>query len=144
MINGVKINELETHNDERGFFREIVRFPKIFKDFPVGQISHSLVNEGIVKAWHGHTYQYQWNYIITGIINVALYDNRVESQTYKETMEFTVEDVQPKLYFFPPGVLHGYKCIQGPVHMIYVTSGIYDLEDEVRMPMHIINKNIFN
>jgi dTDP-4-dehydrorhamnose 3,5-epimerase-like enzyme len=31
-------------------------------------------------------------------------------------------------------VLHGYRCLQGPAHVIYVTSGVYDLADEVRIP----------
>ena len=33
-----------------------------------------------------------------------------------------------------PGVAHGYHCLQGPMNIIYVTSGTYDLEDEVRIP----------
>jgi dTDP-4-dehydrorhamnose 3,5-epimerase len=37
-------------------------------------------------------------------------------------------------YKFPPGVVHGYKCINGPMNIIYITSGIYDLDDEVRIP----------
>ena len=35
---------------------------------------------------------------------------------------------------FPQGVAHGYKCINGPANVIYVTSGQYDMEDEVRIP----------
>ena len=132
MIDGVKIVELKTHKDERGFFREIFRFPKQFEGVPVGQLSHSLVKEGVVKAWHGHVYQSQWNYVVTGQIQVALYDNRPNSSTYKEIMEFiSGDEAKPIAYFFPPGVLHGYKCMQGPMQIIYVTSGVYVLEDEV-------------
>ena len=50
---------LETHEDERGFFREIFRFSKQFEGVPVGQLSHSLVEEGVIKAWHGHVHQSQ-------------------------------------------------------------------------------------
>ena len=132
MIDGVKIVELKTHKDERGFFREIFRFPEQFEDVAVGQLSHSLVKEGVVKAWHGHVYQSQWNYVVSGQNKVALYDTREDSETYKETLEFTTGDgVDPKAYFFPPGVLHGYKCTKGPMQIIYVTSGVYDLEDEI-------------
>lgn len=134
MIDGVKIVELKTHKDERGFFREIFRFPEQFSDVPVGQLSHSQVKEGIVKAWHGHVYQSQWNYVLSGQIKVVLFDNREDSSTYKETIEFVAGDeAEPIGYFFPPGVLHGYKCIKGPMQIVYVTSGIYDLEDETRM-----------
>ena len=140
MINRVKIVELMTHNDERGFFREVFRFSEQFDDTPVGQLSHSQVNEGVIKAWHGHVYQSQWNYVVSGQIKVALYDNRKESATYKETMEFLVGDGQePSAYFFPPGVLHGYKCLKGPMQIIYMTSGVYDLEDEVRIDLNSLS-----
>lgn len=140
MINGVKIVELTTHNDDRGFFREIIRFTEKFGDIPVGQLSHSLVKEGVVKAWHGHVYQSQWNYVVTGLIKVALYDNRKESATYKETMKFfTSSAVLPVAYFFPPGVLHGYKCLKEPMHIIYVTSDVYDLGDEIRITNEDLN-----
>lgn len=140
MIEAVIIKALKTHEDDRGFFREIFRFSEEFKDVSVGQLSHSLVKEGVIKAWHGHKEQSQWNYVVTGLIKVALYDNRANSPTYKETMEFLAgEGQKPCGYFFPPGVLHGYKCLQGPMQIIYVTSGVYDLEDEVRMSVKIIN-----
>jgi len=143
MINDIKIIDLKTHSDDRGFFREVVRFPEEFINIPVSQISHSKVNEGIIKAWHGHVYQSQWNYVVSGQIKVGLYDNRKGSSTYTETMEFAVGDgVDPIFYFFPPGILHGYKCTKGPMHIIYATSGVYDLEDEIRIIDDNLNSTI--
>jgi dTDP-4-dehydrorhamnose 3,5-epimerase-like enzyme len=58
-----------------------------------------------------------------------------ESSTYRDIMEFLVgDDEKPRAYFFPPVVLHGYKCLKGPMHIIYLTSGVYDLSDEVHIP----------
>ena len=140
MIDGVKIIKLTTHEDDRGFFREIFRFSEQFKDVPLGQLSHSRVNEGVIKAWHGHVYQSQWNYVVSGQIQVAHYDDRPNSSTYKETMEFAAgEGAEPIAYFFPPGVLHGYKCIKGPMQIIYLTSGTYDLKDEIRKTNEELN-----
>jgi dTDP-4-dehydrorhamnose 3,5-epimerase len=136
MIDGVIIKDLKTHEDERGFFREIFRFSEEYNDVSVGQLSHSLVNKGVIKGWHGHKVQSQWNYVVTGLIKVALYDNRAASSTYKGTMEFFVGDGhEPCAYFFPPGVLHCYKCLKDPMHIIYVTSGVYDLSDEIRIAL---------
>ena len=133
MIDGVKIINLTTHEDERGSFREVFRFPEQFQGIPIGQLSHSRVNEGVIKSWHGHVYQSQWNYVVSGQIKVALYDDRKDSSTYKKTIEFVAGDeVESIAYFFPPGVLHGYKCTKGPMQIIYITSGIYDLDDEIR------------
>ena len=133
MIDGVVIKELVTHKDERGFFREIFRFSEDFRGISVGQLSHSLVKKGVIKAWHGHIYQSQWNYVVSGKIKVALHDNRKESPTYKETVEFLVGDGEfPKAYYFPANVLHGHRCLSRSMQIIYVTSGVYDLEDEIR------------
>jgi len=136
MIEGVVIRTLKTHKDERGFFREIFRFSEEFNDVSVGQLSHSLVKEGVVKGWHGHKEQSQWNYVVSGLIAVALHDNRSESPTYGETIQFLVGDGQePVGYYFPPGVLHGYKCLKDPMQIIYVTSGVYTLSDEIRLSL---------
>lgn len=133
MIDGVNINELITHSDERGFFREIIRHNDISFKEGFGQLSHSLVNEGVIKAWHGHNYQNQWNYVATGLVKVVLYDSRKNSKTFGEIIEFLAGEKQKTVvYSFPPGVLHGYKCIKGPMNIIYVTSGVYDLSDEAR------------
>lgn len=136
MINGVEIKKLVTHSDDRGFFRELIRVTDPFFAPSFGQISHSLVKQGVVKAWHAHTSQTQWTYVACGLLQVVLFDNRPDSSTYRSLLEFLTGDGQaPKVYVFPPGVLHGYKCLSGPAHVIYVTSGIYDLQDEVRIPL---------
>jgi dTDP-4-dehydrorhamnose 3,5-epimerase len=134
-IMGVKIKPLKTHRDDRGYFREIIRSTDHFFEDGFGQLSHSLVYSGVVKAWHGHSVQSQWTYAAVGTLKVVLHDIRKDSPTYKETMEFLVGDnTETTVYHFPPGVAHGYKCINGPAHIIYVTSGQYDLKDEVRIP----------
>ena len=77
--------------------------------------------------------QSQWTCILSGTAKVALHDYRKESKTFGVTQEFlTGENHTPLIYKFPPGVAHGYKCINGPMLVLYVTSGIYDLNDEVR------------
>lgn len=135
MIAGVAFKNLVTHADERGFFREVIRvtddiFPQGF-----GQLSHSLVYAGVVKAWHGHKTQFQWTYVACGLLRVVLHDGRPASPSYRETMEFLMGDNQtPCVYLFPPGVMHGYRCIYGPAQVMYITSGTYDLEDEIRIP----------
>ena len=135
MIDGVAFRDLVTHSDERGFFRELLRATDDFFAAGFGQLSHSLVQTSVLKAWHGHREQSQWNYVVTGLIKVALHDTREGSPTYRETMEFWAGDNQPvRVYFFPPGVAHGYRCLYGPMNIVYVTSGTYDLEDEVRLP----------
>ncbi len=135
MIDGVICKELVTHADERGFFRELIRNPDDFFSAGFGQLSHSLVYPGVIKAWHAHKVQTQWTYVATGLLQIVLHDRRPTSRTYRETMDFLSGDNQMAfVYCLPPGVAHGYRCIHGPAHVFYLTSGVYDLSDEERIP----------
>lgn len=135
MIVGVEFKEIISHTDERGFFRELINpFDHIIGE-NIGQISHSLVYPGVTKAWHAHKTQTQWNYVVNGLIYVALYDYRKNSSTFGKTITFLAGDNQKNIiYKFPYGVLHGYKCIHGPMNIIYITSGQYDLNEEIKIP----------
>jgi len=135
MIHGVVIKELATRADERGFFREVIRATDEFFREGFGQLSHSLVHAGVAKAWHLHQRQVDWWYVAAGVLKVALHDTRPDSPTFRETMEFALGDHQPaRCVRIPPGVAHGYRCVAGPAHVIYVTSRVYDPADEGRIP----------
>ena len=135
MIEGVVTKELATHHDERGFFREIIRSTDDFFAEGFGQWSHSLVLEGVAKAWHIHQRQIDWLYLVTGSMKVVLYDTRPESSTHSELMEILVGDIYPaQVVKIPPGVAHGYKVLQGPAHVLYITCNTYDPSDEGRIP----------
>ncbi len=89
----------------------------------------------VIKAWHYHKIQTDWWYVCSGVIRVGLCDIRPDSPTYKHAMDFSMGDLQsPKILKVPPGVAHGCQTIQGPVNLFYVTSHIYDVSDEFRMP----------
>jgi dTDP-4-dehydrorhamnose 3,5-epimerase len=135
MIDGVVIKELETFNDDRGFFREIIRATDDSFSEEFGQWSHSLMFDGVIKAWHFHRIQTDWWYIVSGVLRVGLCDLREESSTYKKTMDFLMGDLQPaRVLKIPPGIAHGCKTVQGPVHLFYLTSHVYNPEDEIRIP----------
>ena len=135
MISGVVFKDLRTFTDERGYFREILRvtddvFPEGF-----GQCSHSMMFDGVAKAWHLHRKQTDWWYVVSGVLRVGLCDLREGSPTFRKTMDFLMGDHQPaQLLKIPPGIAHGCKAIQGPAHLVYVTSHVYDPQDELRIP----------
>ena len=135
IINGVVIKELASHPDERGFFREIIRKEDDFFSEGFGQWSHSLMFDGVIKAWHFHRVQTDWWYVVSGVLRIGLYDMRSSSPTYRMTMDFLGGDLQaPTVVKIPPGVAHGCKTVQGPVHLLYMTSHIYNPDDEIRIP----------
>lgn len=134
MINGVEFKELKTYNDNRGFFREIIRCNDDFFSEGFGQWSHSLMFDGVIKAWHYHNIQTDWWYICNGVLRVGLCDLRENSSTYKQTMDLLMGDLQQaKIIKIPPGVAHGCKTVQGPVNLFYITSHVYDPDDEKRI-----------
>jgi dTDP-4-dehydrorhamnose 3,5-epimerase len=135
VIAGVAMRELTTHRDERGFFREIIRVTDDCFTEGFGQLSHSLMHQGVSKAWHVHAKQTDWWYVVSGVIKVALHDARSASRTYRETMDLLMGDEYPGVVLrIPPGVAHGCKCLSGPAHLLYVTSQVYDPADEGRIP----------
>jgi dTDP-4-dehydrorhamnose 3,5-epimerase len=134
MIEGVEVKKLITHIDDRGFFQEIIRSTDEFFGEGFGQWSRSLMYQGVIKAWHIHQKQVDWWYVGSGVLKVALYDSRSDSATFQEIMELLMGDHQPaQVLRIPPGVAHGCKCIQGPANLFYITSRIYDPEDEGRI-----------
>ena len=135
MIDGVEIKELKTFYDDRGFFRELIRVTDDFFGQGFGQWSHSFMFDNVIKAWHYHKIQTDWWYVATGVMRVGLYDLREGSSTYKKTMDFLMGDHQSaKVVMIPPGVAHGCKTVQGPVNLFYITSHVYNTDDEIRIP----------
>jgi len=135
MIEAVEIKELVVHKDERGSFSEIIRkSDTLFKD-GFGQLSFSVVKKSVAKAWHLHKKQTDWMCVLSGDMKLVLYDTRVKSSTYKKKMEIlTGQEYGFKVIKVPPGVAHGYKVINGPMIITYVTSREYDPDDELRLP----------
>ncbi len=156
MIDGVQTKALIRHPDERGFFEELIRRSDPIFAEGFGQLSRSSMVTGVVKAWHVHTTQVDWWYVVKGTVKVALYDGRQGSTTHKELNEFTLGEAgQDVILKIPAGVAHGLKVMRGPAELVYVTSSMYSKDEEGRIAyddpeigydwvqgMEITNKNI--
>jgi dTDP-4-dehydrorhamnose 3,5-epimerase len=134
MIDGVAIKSIVTHPDERGFFREIIRCTDDFFSEGFGQLSYSHMVDGVVKAWHIHKTQIDWWYLLRGVAKVALFDLRPKSNTYRQLNEFDMdEDTHNIILKVPAGVAHGLKILKGPADLVYVTSTVYNKDEEGRI-----------
>jgi len=134
VIEGIVFKALTTHTDQRGFFREIIRGNEDFFAEGFGQWSHSLMYDGVIKAWHLHDVQTDWWYVVSGVLRVGLCDRRPQSSTFGQTVDVLMGDHQPAHALkIPPGIAHGCKALQGPVHLLYVTSHTYNPDDELRI-----------
>ena len=134
-INGVEIKRLVRHHDDRGFFQEIIRKTDTLFSDGFAQWSMSRMHPGVIKAWHYHKKQVDWWYVSRGNLIAVLYDYRKDSSTYRVTQEFLMgEDYEPFVLRIPPGVVHGCKVIGSTTEIFYITSHVYDPEDELRIP----------
>lgn len=135
MIDGVEVRELTLFTDERGLFSEIIRGSDSFFKDSFAQLSYSMSFAGVAKAWHLHERQTDWMCVLVGDIKLGLYDYREGSVTKGELMEvFMGETLGRKVVKIPPGIAHGYRIVNGPMHIIYVTDREYDPSDELRIP----------
>lgn len=144
MIEGVKLIPLQTHLDERGFFREVLRVGDIEA---FGQWSHSLMHTGTIKAWHAHSSQYDYWYLPVGSVKAVVCNlhplidhlefpdlGKYNWGKANKFEEYLLGDNQPPaVLVIPPGVAHGLKVLQGPAHLFYVTSKVYNPNDEGRI-----------
>ena len=73
------------------------------------------MHAGVAKAWHLHATHYDWWYVVTGRLLVALYDLREEAPTYGQLDELILGD-EPAVLCIPIMVAHGCKALT-EVHM---------------------------
>jgi len=134
LIKGVMIKKLVRHKDERGFFEELIRSNDSFFKEGFGQLSRSYMYSGVIKAWHIHKTQIDWWFVSQGDLKVVLYDLRKSSATFKLFNEFIMgEHGQDIILKIPSGVAHGCKVIGETAELFYVTSGIYNPDEEGRI-----------
>lgn len=134
-IQGVVIKILKRHKDERGYFEELIRSSDDFFKEGFGQLSHSYMFSGIVKAWHIHKTQIDWWFCIKGDLKVVLCDLRKNSSTFNLINVYQIgENSENIIIKIPSGVAHGCKVISQPSELLYITSGIYNPDEEGRIP----------
>ena len=141
LIDGVRIEPLTIHADDRGFFTELARLgqglaARMVPDEVRGiQVSLTLTYPGTIKAIHYHSEQTDLWAPVSGMVQVFLYDLRVQSRTFGAINTIYSGRFQPWEILIPPGVAHGYKALGvEPIQLIYFTDRHYNPADELRLP----------
>ncbi len=110
MIDGVQVVPLRKIPDERGTIMHMLRSSDPhFEQF--GEIYFSVVNPGVIKAWHLHKEMILNYAVISGMIKFVLYDDRDHSPTRGEVQEIFIGDNNYVLVKVPPMVYNGFKGI---------------------------------
>jgi dTDP-4-dehydrorhamnose 3,5-epimerase len=141
LISGVRAEPMTLHTDDRGFFTELARLGAkgIAGEMVAGdqrhiQISTTLTYPGTIKAIHYHYHQTDLWMPIAGMLQVFLYDMRINSPTFGLINTLYIGLLRPWELLIPPGVGHGYKVVgTQPAQLVYVTDRYYNPEDEGRI-----------
>ena len=134
MLQGIVINPVAVHADERGFFSEIYKstWKELFKE-EIAQANLSITYPSVVRAWHRHE-RGQVDYFTTfrGAVKICAYDEKEG-----ELDELISTASTPQIIRIPGKYWHGFKVIgHKPVYLLYFTNRAYDHKnpDEVRRP----------
>lgn len=117
VIKGVVVTPLRKIADERGCVMHMLR-----RDDPhferFGEIYFSTVNAGFVKGWHLHR-EMALNYaVVSGAIELVLYDDRVGSATHGELMQLFPSESNYMLVHIPPKVWNGFRGLGGAASIV--------------------------
>lgn len=111
-IDGVIVKRLTKHVDERGFLVETFRLDELPEDLQPVMSYVSYTEPGVARGPHEHVEQTDiFSFIGPGNFMVKLWDNRKESATYGNYMQFYAGEDNPMTAIVPPGVVHGYKNV---------------------------------
>ena len=129
VIDGVKLIPRRRHSDDRGYVTEILRSDEgHFENF--GQAYVTGCYPGVVKAWHKHSKQIDYFYVVTGTMKVGLYDDRPDSASVgKYQVAVLGERGDDAQLLIPAGVWHGMMAIEKFSVMLNIPTALYDYDD---------------
>lgn len=126
-IDGVILRDLRVHGDERG--RVFEGWRDEWTPFTARQLTEARAQAGVLKGLHLHYIQWDWWRVVSGRMQVALYDARPHSPTYRATACFEINADAPRGLGIPPGVAHGFYAL-ADLEMIYLLSETFNPADE--------------
>ena len=122
MIDGVEVYPLLTHEDERGWFMELMRSSYLPK--PVKQSNLVFSREGVIRGLHYHERgQSDLFACLTGMVRIVVLDRETG-----ETFTVDIGDDNPVTVFVPGIHAHGYEALTDSLFLYHVTEE-YDPAD---------------
>jgi dTDP-4-dehydrorhamnose 3,5-epimerase len=142
VIEGVEKVTLQYHCDDGGAFCELYRLENgvlagLRDPFSVAQVSFSIMQPSVIKAYHIHYHQDDlWFVPPSQMVLVNLHDLRKDSPSYDTHMRLVLGGCTAELLRIPAGVAHG---VGNPYDMaamlFYATTAQFDASnpDEHRL-----------
>lgn len=139
-IKDVVVRDLTKFNDHRGWLCEIFRHDNLAQEFYPAMAYISSTLPGVARGPHEHVDQADF-FCFLGPSNFKLrmWDNRPDSETFRNVMTLVVGADDPKAVIIPKGVVHAYQNVgdsEGIVincpNRLYKGEGYGSPVDEIR------------
>jgi len=153
-IDGVETVELRRFTDDGGSMTELLRVDGTaavgLEGFQLAQINHSVVQPGVIKAFHLHRRQTDvWFVRPEDRVLVVLVDVRAGSPTEGALQRRLLGDGKAALLRIPPGVAHGCRNLGGsPASLLYFTDLHFSQDpetcDEGRLPWDFPGREVWD
>jgi dTDP-4-dehydrorhamnose 3,5-epimerase len=122
VIEGVELLPLQRHEDERGWFVELMRGSSL--PLPIRQSNLAFSRKGVIRGLHYHERgQSDLFACLSGMVRVVVLDR--ESG---ETFTVDIGDDNPVTVFIPGRHAHGYEALSDCLFLYHVTEE-YDRDD---------------
>jgi dTDP-4-dehydrorhamnose 3,5-epimerase len=122
VIDGVEIYPLRTHEDERGWFMELMRSSNLPKQVKQSNLVFS--RKGVIRGLHYHERgQSDLFACLSGMVRIVVLD-----RTTAETFTVDIGDDNPVTVFVPGIHAHGYEALTDSLFLYHVTEE-YDPAD---------------
>jgi len=152
-IEGVEVVKLQRFGDDGGSLIELFRLEggrvAGIAGFEPAQVTYSVVQPGVVKAFHVHREQTDlWFVRPEDRVLLVLLDVRAGSATENERMRMLLGDGRPMLVRIPPGVAHGCRNLGAqPASIVYFTDRQFSADpatcDEGRLPWDFAGRDVW-
>ncbi|MEK9906872.1 MAG: dTDP-4-dehydrorhamnose 3,5-epimerase [Gammaproteobacteria bacterium] len=147
MIIKTKLKDLyivknKAFNDERGYFKELIRENTIGKKFPFHVMSYSKKN--VLRGLHIQTKNSQAKFVtvIKGKIFDVAVDLRKKSKTYKKVYTSILSEKNSKSIFVPEGFAHGFLALDKENFIVYSCSHYRNKNSELTISYNDQNLKI--
>lgn len=136
-IPGLIIIEPKVFRDDRGYFLESYN-QKTFYDAGITpnfvQDNQSLSNRGTLRGLHGQADPFSQGKLVRVIqgrvIDIAV-DIRKNSATYGQYVSVELSAENFKMFWVPPGFLHGFSTLEDNTIFTYKVTNLYDKASEI-------------
>jgi len=134
-IEGVLIVEPKVHGDERGFFLESWNartFARLGLDLDFVQDNHSRSQRGVLRGMHYQQPNAQGKLVrvVSGAVFDAVVDLRQSSPTFGKWVGVELSAANHRMLWVPPGMAHGFLCLQDGTDFLYKCTDYYDAASE--------------